>query len=102
MRNHKDKFEIRISKFEFIFVSLWFLITPGAHAQPQQPDFSKIDIKTTSLGNGMYALEPSELRGGGNVTVSTGPDGILIVDSGYEQMHAKIMAALAGISNQPI
>jgi glyoxylase-like metal-dependent hydrolase (beta-lactamase superfamily II) len=73
-----------------------------AHAQQQEPDFSKIDIKSTSLGNGVYALEPTELRGGGNITVSSGPDGILIVDSGYEQMHAKVMAALAKISNQPV
>jgi len=77
-------------------------VVSAAHAQQQEPDFSKIDIKSTSLGNGVHALEPTELRGGGNITVSAGPDGILIVDSGYEQMHAKVMAALAKISNQPV
>ena len=90
---------------KLIVVRLLVILTcvvPAAHAQQQEPDFSKMDIKSTSLGNGIYALEPTELRGGGDITVSAGPDGILIVDSGYEQMHAKVMAALAKISNQPI
>lgn len=38
--------------------------------------------------------------GGGNITVSAGPDGFLLVDSGGEQMSEKVLAALHQISQQ--
>jgi cyclase len=38
----------------------------------------------------------------GNIVVSAGSDGMLLVDSMYGQMHQKIVAALAKIGAQPI
>jgi glyoxylase-like metal-dependent hydrolase (beta-lactamase superfamily II) len=69
--------------------------TPTA---PPPPDFSKIEIKTTNLGDGVYMLEGQ----GGNITVATAKDGIIMVDGEFAPLHDKIKAAIAVISNQPI
>jgi cyclase len=68
-------------------------------AGAQQPvDFSKIEIKTTDLGNNTYMLEGA----GGNVTVAVGTDGIILVDGQYAPMHDKLKVAIAALSSQPI
>ena len=57
-------------------------------AQPQ--DFSKVEIKATKVAGTVYMLEGS----GGNIGVSAGPDGILIIDDQYAPLADKIRAAL--------
>jgi cyclase len=49
----------------------------GTSTPPPPPDFSKVEIKTTDLGDGMYMLEGQ----GGNITVAVAKDGIIMVDS---------------------
>jgi cyclase len=53
-------------------------------------DFSKVEIKATKVAGNVYMLEGS----GGNIGVSVGPDGILIVDDQYAPLADKIKAAL--------
>jgi cyclase len=67
-------------------------------AGAQQPDFSKVEITTTDLGNKTYLLEGQ----GGNVTVAVGSDGIIIVDSEFAPLHDKIKAAIGKISPLPV
>ena len=67
-------------------------------AAPPPPDFSKVEIKTTDLGDNVYMLEGQ----GGNITVAVAKDGIIMVDSEYAPLHDKIRAAIATVSNQPI
>jgi cyclase len=62
------------------------------------PDYSKIEIKTTDLGNRTYMLEGE----GGNITVAVGDDGVIMVDSEFAPLHDKIKAAVAALTNQPI
>jgi cyclase len=70
-----------------------------AHGQGQtQPDFNKIEIKTTKLGNNFYTLEGQ----GGTIGVLAGPDGVLMVDDQFAPLSAKIAAAIKQISDQPI
>jgi cyclase len=64
----------------------------------QQPDFSKVEIKTTDLGNKTYLLEGQ----GGNITVAVGSDGIIVVDSEFAPLHDKIKAAIAKLSPLPV
>ena len=59
-----------------------------AFAQGQ--DFSKVQIKATKVAGNVYMLEGS----GGNIGVSVGPDGILIVDDQFAPLADKIKAAL--------
>src|SRR6201996_2350140 len=69
-----------------------------APAPPPPPDFSKVEIKTTNLGDGVYMLEGQ----GGNITVATARDGIIMVDGEFAPLHDKIKEAIAVFSNQPI
>jgi cyclase len=65
---------------------------------PPPPDFSKVEIKTTDLGDNVYMLEGQ----GGNITVAVGKDGIIMVDGEYAPLHDKIKAAISTVSNLPI
>jgi glyoxylase-like metal-dependent hydrolase (beta-lactamase superfamily II) len=53
-------------------------------------DWSKVEIKVTKVAGNVYMLEGS----GGNIGVSVGPDGILIVDDQFAPLADKIKAAL--------
>src|SRR6202047_4795099 len=69
-----------------------------APTPPPPPDFSKVEIKTTDLGDNLYMLEGQ----GGNITVAVAKDGIIMVDGQYAALHDKIKTAIAAVSNQPI
>jgi cyclase len=69
--------------------------TPAA---PPPVDFSKVEIKTTDLGDNVYMLEGQ----GGNITVALARNGIIMVDGQFAPLHDKIKAAIATISNLPI
>src|SRR5881392_2381705 len=72
-------------------------------AAPPPVDFSKVEIKTTDLGDNVYMLE-GQMPGsiGGNITVAVGKAGIIMVDGQFAPLHDKIKAAVATISNLPI
>jgi glyoxylase-like metal-dependent hydrolase (beta-lactamase superfamily II) len=55
-----------------------------------QRDFSKVEIKAIPVAKNIYMLEGS----GGNIGVSVGADGILIVDDQFAPLAEKIEAAL--------
>ena len=70
-------------------------------ALAQTQDFSKVEIKTVSISDGLYVLTGV----GGNVAniaVSAGSDGILIVDNEFAPLYGKVMDALGNISKQPL
>src|SRR6201997_5446033 len=71
---------------------------PAPAAAPPPPDFSKVEIKTTDLGDNVYMLEGQ----GGNITVAVAQDGIIMVDGEFAPLHDKIKTAIAIVSNQPI
>jgi glyoxylase-like metal-dependent hydrolase (beta-lactamase superfamily II) len=69
----------------------------GAHTQ-QAPDFDAVEITTHQLADGLYYLEGQ----GGNIAVSVGEEGVLIVDDQFEPLSEKIMAAIAALSDHPV
>jgi cyclase len=73
------------------------LLCPARLATAQQ-DFSKVEIKTTAVAGNIHMLEGS----GGNIGVSTGPDGVLIVDDQFAPLAEKISAAVAKLDAGPI
>src|SRR5262245_56807904 len=74
------------------------LLFAGAASAQQGVDFSKVEIKTTDLGNKTYMLEGQ----GGDITVAVGTDGIIMVDTQFAPLHDKIKDAIAKISPLPI
>ena len=67
-------------------------------AAQAQVDYSKLEIKTTNLGHGVYLLGWQ----GGDSLILVGDDGVLLVDTSVEQMGDKIKAAIAKVSSKPI
>jgi cyclase len=76
-------------KRSFLLFAPLILLAAAASSFAQQ-DFSKIEIKATKVAGNVYMLEGS----GGNIGVSVGPDGILIVDDQFAPLADKIKAAL--------
>jgi glyoxylase-like metal-dependent hydrolase (beta-lactamase superfamily II) len=66
-------------------------------AQPRI-DYSKLEIKTTDFGHGVYLLGWQ----GGDSLILVGDEGVLLVDTSVAQMGDKIKAAIAKVSNKPI
>jgi glyoxylase-like metal-dependent hydrolase (beta-lactamase superfamily II) len=63
-----------------------------------QQDYSKVEIKDHKVAGNIHMLEGA----GGNIGVSVGPDGILIVDDQFAPLADKIRAALKDLgSDQP-
>jgi glyoxylase-like metal-dependent hydrolase (beta-lactamase superfamily II) len=78
-----------------IFVPLFVLLfTISVHAQ----DFSQVQIKATKVAGNVYMLEGA----GGNIGVSVGDDGILIVDDQFAPLADKIRAALKGLGDKKL
>jgi cyclase len=63
-----------------------------------EPDWSKIQIKTTKITSNFYTLEGQ----GGMIGILTGPDGIFMVDTQFAPLSEKIAAAIKQVSTQPI
>jgi len=73
----------------YLLILAAFILCVGVKATYAQ-DFSKVEIKVTKVAGNVYMLEGS----GGNIGVSVGPDGILIVDDQFAPLADKIRAAL--------
>jgi cyclase len=74
------------------------LLLLAARVALAQQDFSKVQIKATKVGGTVYMLEGA----GGNIGVSVGEDGIVLVDDQFAPLAPKIRAALKGITDKPI
>jgi len=65
---------------------------------PSAQDFEKIQIQTVKITDSVYMLA----GGGGNIGVSVGKDGILLVDTQFAELVEKINAAVKKINGGPI
>jgi glyoxylase-like metal-dependent hydrolase (beta-lactamase superfamily II) len=73
-----------------IAVRVSMLLLVCASEALAQEDFSRVEIKATHVAGNVYMLEGA----GGNIGVSVGSDGILIVDDQFAPLADKIRAAL--------
>jgi glyoxylase-like metal-dependent hydrolase (beta-lactamase superfamily II) len=81
--------EKSVRKIGFGFIAILLFVMPAW----AQQDFSKVEIKATKVAGNVYMLEGS----GGNIGVSVGADGILIVDDEFAPLADKIKTALKGL-----
>ena len=70
----------------------------GAAPAPAPVDYSQVEIKTTKLADNFYTLEGQ----GGTISVLTGPDGVLLVDSQFAPLTDKLVAAVRALTDKPI
>ncbi|GJM14123.1 MAG: cyclase [Pseudohongiella sp.] len=61
-------------------------------------DFSSVEITTIPVRDSIYMLQGS----GGNIGVSVGEDGVIIVDDQFGPLTQKIEAAIAELSDKPV
>ncbi len=78
-----------------IAVVLLALAAPTAGAAQ---NFDEIQITTTPAAGSIYMLQGS----GGNIGVSIGDDGTLIVDDQFAPLTAKIQAAIGALTRNPV
>jgi cyclase len=83
-----------VKKFLLPTVLLLFVVS----ARAQQPDYSKVQMKATKVAGNVYMLEGA----GGNIGVSVGEDGLLIVDDQFAPLADKIRAALKGLADKKL
>lgn len=69
------------------------LITAGANANDH---WDSVEVTTVPVSDGIYML----MGEGGNIGVSIGEDGTFAIDDQYEQMSAKITAAIKALSGE--
>jgi cyclase len=86
-----------VTRIALVVISLWSVWFSGA-SSAQQPDFSKVQVTTQMVAGNIHML----VGAGGNVAVSTGGDGVLIVDTEFAPMYEKIEAALRQLSDKPL
>ncbi len=63
--------------------------TPRQVPFPVNPDFSKLQVQTLKVQGSIYLVAGA----GGNIAAQVGDEGVLLVDTGYEQMSGKVLEA---------
>lgn len=79
----------------FVFT---LLLASSPALMAQQQDFSKVEIRTQQVAPGVHML----IGAGGNLGVSSGEDGVFLIDDQFEPLAPKIRAAVEAISKQPV
>lgn len=74
---------------------LGLLVAAGSQAQQ---DFSQVSIETIPVAEGIYML----MGAGGNIGVSVGDDGVVLIDDQFAPLAPKIQAAVARLTDRPI
>ena len=82
----------------YLFGGALALSAAGAAIAQQQPDWNAIQITATEIRPGVAVL----FGNGGNIGVSHGEDGTLIVDDQFAPLAPKIQAAIAGLGASPV
>ena len=73
------------------------MVVAGA-AVGQEPDWSKVEVKVVPVAGGVSML----VGQGGNIGVTSGKDGIFLVDDQFEPLVPKIRAAVKTLGDGPI
>src|SRR6516164_1507305 len=68
----------------------------GAQGRPASPLAANGEIEIVPVRSHVYLLAGA----GGNITLSVGPDGVLLVDSGLAQYADKVLAAIRQLSRE--
>lgn len=87
--------ETRHLAFAALLASLALLLPSPTAAQT---DWETVEIATQPVRGGVHVL----FGRGGNVAVSTGADGVMVVDDQYAPLTPKILAAIAELGTGPV
>ena len=85
------------ARFNIVFAAV-ALAALAAVPYAQQQNFDNVEVHLQKAQGNIYML----VGAGGNVTVQAGPEGVLIVDTQYAQMSAKLLGAIRTLSQGPL
>jgi cyclase len=74
------------------------LLLGGSAAAFAQQDFSKVEVTSEKVAEGVYMLTGA----GGNIGLSVGADAAFLIDDQYAPMTPKIKAAVAALTSKPV
>jgi cyclase len=80
-----------------LYLSLSF-VAAAAVVQGQGRDWSKVEVKATHVAGSVHMI----VGAGGNIGVSAGDDGIVMIDDQYAPLAPKVEAALKTITGKPV
>jgi glyoxylase-like metal-dependent hydrolase (beta-lactamase superfamily II) len=86
-----------LEQMRFLAVGI-ALVAVGASASAQQAARGGDVLDVLKLRDNVYLIAGD----GTNITVQSGPDGVVLVDSGSGQRSEQVLAAIKGISERPI
>jgi glyoxylase-like metal-dependent hydrolase (beta-lactamase superfamily II) len=78
----------------FAIIAAIFSVSVAAQA----PNFDAVQIKTIKVAQNIYVLEGQ----GGNIGVSVGDDGVLLIDDQFAPLTAKHIEAIKAITDKPV
>ena len=78
-----------------LFIVIICLVATSVFAQQ---DFSKVQIKTIPVAEGIYMLVGS----GGNIGLFVGQDGAFLIDDQYAPLTDKILKAISAVTDKPV
>jgi len=81
-------------------VLVLMLLFGGTSAHCATQDFTDVQIQTVKVTENVFMLAGD--GGGGNIGISTGTDGVFMIDASYAPLSDKIKAAIATVSDKPI
>lgn len=76
----------------------FIVIALGSPLAVAQQDYSKVVIESTKVADGVYMLTGA----GGNIGVSVGEDGVIVIDDQFAELTPKIQDALTKLSPKPV
>jgi glyoxylase-like metal-dependent hydrolase (beta-lactamase superfamily II) len=89
-----------IRAFSLVVAAGLFLASLSARAQFGDP--LKVNVKVTAVAGGVSMIEGANGFAGGNVSVSVGDEGLVVIDDELAPLTPKLKAALASLSKKPV
>ncbi|WP_417613538.1 MBL fold metallo-hydrolase [Parasphingorhabdus sp.] len=82
-----------------LFAASPLALSAGSESLAQEADrFATVEIKAEPLADGIAVL----FGAGGNIGISYGPDGTVLIDDQYAPLTPKIQAAIADLGAEPV
>lgn len=76
------------------------VLSLAAAAQAQD---EPLELRSTEIAPGLYMLESADDRfTGGNMALSIGEDGVILIDDGIEQVGPELLESIAELTGEPV
>jgi cyclase len=86
------------NRMKLLVVPLFVVIFLLAGSYSQGQDYSNVRVEAIKVSGNVYMLTGA----GGNIGISAGKDGVLMIDASYAPLTEKLKAAIGTFSSKPI